>query len=170
MFDIQNEVIEWGGKKLTIETGRVARQAHGSVIATYGGTSVLATVVADREEKKGLDFFPLTVNYQEKAYAAGKIPGGFFKREGRPSEKETLVSRLIDRPIRPLFADGFKCETQVIATVISYDTENDADIVALIACSAALTLSGVPFMGPIGAARVGFKDGEYILNPTNEEM
>ena len=170
MFDIQNEVLEWGGKKLTIETGRVARQAHGSVIATYGGTSVLATVVADREEKKGLDFFPLTVNYQEKAYAAGKIPGGFFKREGRPSEKETLVSRLIDRPIRPLFADGFKCETQVIATVISYDTENDADIVALIACSAALTLSGVPFMGPIGAARVGFKDGEYILNPTNEEM
>ena len=170
MFDIQNEVIEWGGKKLTIETGRVARQAHGSVIATYGGTSVLATVVADREEKKGLDFFPLTVNYQEKAYAAGKIPGGFFKREGRPSEKETLVSRLIDRPIRPLFADGFKCETQVIATVISYDNENDPDIVALIACSAALTLSGVPFMGPIGAGRVGFKDGEYILNPTNEEM
>ena len=170
MFDIQNEVIEWGGKKLTIETGRVARQAHGSVIATYGGTSVLATVVADREERKDLDFFPLTVNYQEKAYAAGKIPGGFFKREGRPSEKETLVSRLIDRPIRPLFADGFKCETQVIATVISYDTENDADIVALIACSAALTLSGIPFMGPIGAARVGYKDGEYILNPTKIEM
>ena len=170
MFDIQNEVLEWGGKKLTIETGRDARQAHGSVIATYGGTSVLATVVADREEKKGLDFFPLTVNYQEKAYAAGKIPGGFFKREGRPSEKETLVSRLIDRPIRPLFADGFKCETQVIATVISYDNENDPDIVSLIACSAALTLSGVPFMGPIGAARVGFKDGDFILNPTKEEM
>ena len=170
MFDIQNEVLEWGGKKLTIETGRVARQAHGSVIATYVGTSVLATVVADREEKKGLDFFPLTVNYQEKAYAAGKIPGGFFKREGRPSEKETLVSRLIDRPIRPLFADGFKCETQVIATVISYDNENDPDIVSLIACSAALTLSGVPFMGPIGAARVGFKDGDFILNPTKEEM
>ena len=170
MFDIQNEVLEWGGKKLTIETGRVARQAHGSVIATYGGTSVLATVVADREEKKGLDFFPLTVNYQEKAYAAGKIPGGFFKREGRPSEKETLVSRLIDRPIRPLFAAGFKCETQVIATVISYDNENDPDIVSLIACSAALTLSGVPFMGPIGAARVGFKDGDFILNPTKEEM
>ena len=170
MFDIQNEVLEWGGKKLTIETGRVARQAHGSVIATYGGTSVLATVVADREEKKGLDFFPLTINYQEKAYAAGKIPGGFFKREGRPSEKETLVSRLIDRPIRPLIADGFKCETQVIATVISYDNENDPDIVSLIACSAALTLSGVPFMGPIGAARVGFKDGDFILNPTKEEM
>ena len=170
MFDIQNEVLEWGGKKLTIETGRVARQAHGSVIATYGGTSVLATVVSDRDEKKDIDFFPLTVNYQEKAYAAGKIPGGFFKREGRPSEKETLVSRLIDRPIRPLFADGFKCETQVIATVISYDTENDPDIVAMIACSAALTLSGVPFMGPIGAARVGFKDGEYILNPKRSEM
>ena len=170
MFDIQNEVLEWGGKKLTIETGRIARQAHGSVIATYGGTSVLATVVADREEKKDIDFFPLTVNYQEKAYAAGKIPGGFFKREGRPSEKETLVSRLIDRPIRPLFAEGFKCETQVIATVISYDNENDPDIVSMIACSAALTLSGVPFMGPIGAARVGFKDGKYILNPTRVEM
>ena len=170
MFDIQNEVLEWGGKKLTIETGRIARQAHGSVIATYGGTSVLATVVADREEKKDIDFFPLTVNYQEKAYAAGKIPGGFFKREGRPSEKETLVSRLIDRPIRPLFAEGFKCETQVIATVISYDNENDPDIVSMIACSAALTLSGVPFMGPIGAARVGFKDGKYILNPTKVEM
>jgi len=170
MFDIQNEVLEWGGKKLTIETGRIARQAHGSVIATYGGTSVLATVVADREEKKDIDFLPLTVNYQEKAYAAGKIPGGFFKREGRPSEKETLVSRLIDRPIRPLFAEGFKCETQVIATVISYDSENDPDIVSMIACSAALTLSGVPFMGPIGAARVGFKDGKYILNPTRVEM
>ena len=170
MFDIQNEVLEWGGKKLTIETGRIARQAHGSVIATYGGTSVLATVVADREEKKDIDFLPLTVNYQEKAYAAGKIPGGFFKREGRPSEKETLVSRLIDRPIRPLFAEGFKCETQVIATVISYDSENDPDIVSMIACSAALTLSGVPFMGPIGAARVGFKDGKYLLNPTRVEM
>ena len=170
MFDIQNEVLEWGGKKLTIETGRIARQAHGSVIATYGGTSVLATVVADREEKKDIDFLPLTVNYQEKAYAAGKIPGGFFKREGRPSEKETLVSRLIDRPIRPLFAEGFKCETQVIATVISYDSENDPDIVSMIACSAALTLSGVPFMGPIGAARVGFIDGKYILNPTRVEM
>ena len=167
MFDIQNEVLEWGGKKLTIETGRVARQAHGSVIATYGGTSVLATVVSDRDEKKDIDFFPLTVNYQEKAYAAaGKISLVVFLRE----EKETLVSRLIDRPIRPLFADGFKCETQVIATVISYDTENDPDIVAMIACSAALTLSGVPFMGPIGAARVGFKDGEYILNPKRSEM
>ena len=170
MFKIENEVLEWGGKTLTIETGRVARQAHGSVIATYGGTSVLATVVADHEPKPGLDFFPLTVNYQEKAYAAGKIPGGFFKREGRPSEKETLVSRLIDRPIRPLFAKGFQNETQVIATVISYDGQNDADIVALVAVSAALTLSGVPFMGPIAAARVGYIAGEYILNPTKDEL
>ena len=170
MFKIANEVLEWGGKTLTIETGRVARQAHGSVIATYGGTSVLATVVADHEPKPGLDFFPLTVNYQEKAYAAGKIPGGFFKREGRPSEKETLVSRLIDRPIRPLFAKGFQNETQVIATVISYDGQNDADIVALVAVSAALTLSGVPFMGPIAAARVGYIEGEYILNPTKDEL
>ena len=170
MFKIENEVLEWGGKTLTIETGRVARQAHGSVIATYGGTSVLATVVADHHPKPGLDFFPLTVNYQEKAYAAGKIPGGFFKREGRPTEKETLVSRLIDRPIRPLFAKGFQNETQVIATVISYDGQNDADIVALVAVSAALTLSGVPFMGPIAAARVGYIDGQYVLNPTKDEL
>ena len=170
MFKIENEVLEWGGKTLTIETGRVARQAHGSVIATYGGTSVLATVVADHEPKPGLDFFPLTVNYQEKAYAAGKIPGGFFKREGRPTEKETLVSRLIDRPIRPLFAKGFQNETQVIATVISYDGQNDADIVALVAVSAALTLSGVPFMGPIAAARVGYIEGQYVLNPTKDEL
>ena len=170
MFKIENEVLEWGGKTLTLETGRVARQAHGSVIATYGGTSVLATVVADYEPKPGLDFFPLTVNYQEKAYAAGKIPGGFFKREGRPSEKETLVSRLIDRPIRPLFAKGFQNETQVIATVISYDGENDPDVVAMIAVSAALTLSGVPFMGPIAAARVGYINDEYILNPTKEQL
>ena len=170
MFKIENEVLEWGGKTLTLETGRVARQAHGSVIATYGGTSVLATVVADYEPKPGLDFFPLTVNYQEKAYAAGKIPGGFFKREGRPSEKETLVSRLIDRPIRPLFAKDFNNETQVLATVISYDGENDPDIVSMIAVSAALTLSGVPFMGPIAAARVGFINDEYILNPTKEQL
>jgi len=170
MFRIENEVLEWGGKTLTLETGRVARQAHGSVIATYGGTSVLATVVADYEPKPGLDFFPLTVNYQEKAYAAGKIPGGFFKREGRPSEKETLVSRLIDRPIRPLFAKGFQNETQVLATVISYDGENDPDVVAMIAVSAALTLSGVPFMGPIAAARVGYINDEYILNPTKEQL
>ena len=170
MFKIENEVLEWGGKTLTLETGRVARQAHGSVIATYGGTSVLATVVADYEPKPGLDFFPLTVNYQEKAYAAGKIPGGFFIREGRPSEKETLVSRLIDRPIRPLFAKDFNNETQVLATVISYDGENDPDIVSMIAVSAALTLSGVPFMGPIAAARVGFINEEYILNPTKEQL
>ena len=170
MFKIENEVLEWGGKTLTLETGRVARQAQGSVIATYGGTSVLATVVADYEPKPGLDFFPLTVNYQEKAYAAGKIPGGFFKREGRPSEKETLVSRLIDRPIRPLFAKGFQNETQVLATVISYDGENDPDVVAMIAVSAALTLSGVPFMGPIAAARVGYINDEYILNPTKEQL
>ena len=170
MFKIENEVLEWGGKTLTLETGRVARQAHGSVIATYGGTSVLATVVADLEPKPGLDFFPLTVNYQEKAYAAGKIPGGFFKREGRPSEKETLVSRLIDRPIRPLFAKDFQNETQVIATVISYDGENDPDIVAMIAVSAALTLSGVPFMGPIAAARVGYVNNEYVLNPTKAQL
>ena len=170
MFKIENEVLEWGGKTLTLETGRVARQAHGSVIVTYGGTSVLATVVADYEPKPGLDFFPLTVNYQEKAYAAGKIPGGFFKREGRPSEKETLVSRLIDRPIRPLFAKGFQNETQVLATVISYDGENDPDVVAMIAVSAALTLSGVPFMGPIAAARVGYINDEYILNPTKEQL
>ena len=170
MFKIENEVLEWGGKTLTFETGRVARQAHGSVIASYGGTSVLATVVADLEPKPGLDFFPLTVNYQEKAYAAGKIPGGFFKREGRPSEKETLVSRLIDRPIRPLFAKDFQNETQVIATVISYDGENDPDIVAMIAVSAALTLSGVPFMGPIAAARVGYVNNEYVLNPTKAQL
>ena len=170
MFKIENEVLEWGGKTLTLETGRIARQAHGSVIATYGGTSVLATVVADFEPKPGLDFFPLTVNYQEKAYAAGKIPGGFFKREGRPSERETLVSRLIDRPIRPLFAKGFQNETQVLATVISYDGKNDPDIVSMIAVSAALTLSGVPFMGPIAAARVGYINDEYILNPTKEQL
>ena len=170
MFDITREEIEWGGRTLTLETGRVARQADGAVLATYGETSVLATVVADRSPKPGLDFFPLTVNYQEKAYAAGKVPGGYFKREGRPSEKETLVSRLIDRPIRQLFVKGFKNETQVIATVVSHDLENDADIVALVAVSAALTISGVPFQGPIGGARVGFIDGAYVLNPTLEQM
>ena len=170
MFDITREDFEWGGRTLTLETGRIARQADGAVLATYGETSVLATVVADRSPKPGLDFFPLTVNYQEKAYAAGKVPGGYFKREGRPSEKETLVSRLIDRPIRPLFVKGFKNETQVIATVVSHDLENDADIVALVAVSAALTISGVPFQGPIGGARVGFINGEYVLNPTIEQM
>ncbi|MDP6222588.1 MAG: polyribonucleotide nucleotidyltransferase, partial [Candidatus Micropelagos thuwalensis] len=170
MFTISREEIDWGGRQLILETGRIARQADGAVLATYGDTTVLATVVADRSPKAGIDFFPLTVNYQEKSYAAGKIPGGYFKREGRPSEKETLVSRLIDRPIRPLFVKGFKNETQVIATVLSHDLENDSDIVAMVAVSAALTISGVPFLGPIGAARVGFADGEYILNPTLEEM
>jgi polyribonucleotide nucleotidyltransferase len=170
MFDIKRKSIEWGGRKLTLETGRIARQADASVLATYGETTVLATVVYEKSPKPGLDFFPLTVNYQEKTFAAGKIPGGFFKREGRPAEKETLVSRLIDRPIRPLFVKGFKHETQVVATVLSHDLENDPDIVAMVAVSAALTLSGVPFMGPIGAARVGYIDGEYILNPTLEQI
>jgi polyribonucleotide nucleotidyltransferase len=170
MFDIKRKSIEWGGRKLTLETGRIARQADGAVLATYGETMVLATVVAEKAPKPGLDFFPLTVNYQEKTYAAGKIPGGFFKREGRPSEKETLVSRLIDRPIRPLFVKGFKHETQVVVTVLAHDLENDPDIVAMVATSAALTLSGVPFMGPIAAARVGFIDGQYVLNPTLDQL
>jgi polyribonucleotide nucleotidyltransferase len=170
MFEIQREEIEWAGRRLKFETGRIARQAQGSVLVQYGETTVLATAVSAREVKPGQDFFPLTVNYQEKTYAAGKIPGGFFKREGRPSEKETLVSRLIDRPIRPLFAEGFKNETQVVATVLSHDLENDPDIVALVAASAALTLSGVPFLGPIGAARVGLLDGKLVLNPLVDEM
>ncbi len=170
MFDIIREEIEWGGRTLTLETGGVARQADGAVMATYGQTTVLATVVGDRQPKPGLDFFPLTVNYQERAYAAGKVPGGYFKREGRPSEKETLVCRLIDRPIRPLFVKGFKNETQVIATVMSHDLENEADIVAMVAVSAALTISGLPFQGPIGAARVGYSEGAYILNPTIDQM
>ncbi|MQT12863.1 polyribonucleotide nucleotidyltransferase [Segnochrobactrum spirostomi] len=168
MFQIAREEIEWGGRTLTLETGRVARQADGAVLATYGETAVLATVVAEREPKPGLDFFPLTVHYQEKAFAAGKIPGGYFKREGRPSEHEVLTSRLIDRPIRPLFVDGYKCETQVIVTVLSHDLENDPDIVAMVAASAALTLSGVPFMGPIGAARVAYTSGQYVLNPAHD--
>ncbi|MDE2356516.1 MAG: polyribonucleotide nucleotidyltransferase, partial [Alphaproteobacteria bacterium] len=170
MFDIKRKSIEWGGRRLTLETGRIARQADGAVLATYGETTVLAAVVFDKAPKPGLDFFPLTVNYQEKTFAAGKIPGGFFKREGRPSEKETLVSRLIDRPIRPLFVKGFKHETQVVVTVLSHDLEVDPDIVAMVAASAALTLSGVPFMGPIGAARVGFIDGQYVLNPTLDQI
>jgi polyribonucleotide nucleotidyltransferase len=170
MFDIKKKTIDWAGKKLTLETGRMARQADGAVLATYGETTVLATVVFAKAPKPGLDFFPLTVNYQEKTYAAGKTPGGFFKREGRPTEKETLVSRLIDRPIRPLFVKGFKHETQVVINVLSHDLENDPDIVAMVAASAALTLSGVPFMGPIGAARVGMIDGEYVLNPTLDQM
>src|SRR5262245_61196556 len=170
MFMIDVEEIEWAGKRLRLETGRMARQADGAVLATYGETTVLATAVAERSAKPGVDFFPLTVNYQEKTYAAGKIPGGYFKREGRPTERETLISRLIDRPIRPLFVEGFRNETQVIATVLSYDLENDSDIVAMVASSAALTLSGIPFMGPIGAARVGIVEGEYVLNPTIEQM
>jgi polyribonucleotide nucleotidyltransferase len=170
MFKIDVEELEWAGKPLRFETGRMARQADGAVVVTYGETTVLATAVAARSEKPGIDFFPLTVNYQEKTYAAGKIPGGYFKREGRPTEKETLVSRLIDRPIRPLFPEGFRNETQVITTVLSYDLENDSDIVALIGASAALTISGIPFMGPVGGARVGVIDGEFVLNPTQEQM
>jgi polyribonucleotide nucleotidyltransferase len=170
MFDIHKREVMWGGRKLTLETGRIARQADGAVLATYGETSVLATVVSDRQPKPGFDFFPLTVHYQERTYAAGKIPGGFFKREGRPTEKETLVSRLIDRPIRPLFVEGYQNETQVICTVLSHDLENDPDVVALVAASAALTISGVPFMGPIGAARVGLIDGQLVLNPEMEKV
>ncbi len=170
MFDKQRVEIEWAGRKLSFETGRMARQADAAVLAQYGETSVLATVVAAKSVRAGIDFFPLTVNYQEKTYAAGKIPGGFFKREGRPSEKETLTSRLIDRPIRPLFVEGFKHETQVVLTVLSHDMENDPDIVALVAASAALTLSGLPFLGPIGAARVGVINGEFVLNPMIDEM
>ena len=165
MFDIHRVEIDWAGRPLKLETGRIARQADGAVLATYGETSVLATVVAAKDEKPGIDFFPLTVNYQEKTYAAGKIPGGYFKREGRPTEKETLTSRLIDRPIRPLFAQGFKNETQVIVTVLSHDMENDPDIVAMVAASAALTLSGVPFLGPIGAARVGYDRRQVRAEP-----
>ncbi|MGD1868022.1 MAG: polyribonucleotide nucleotidyltransferase [Neomegalonema sp.] len=166
MFDIVRKEIEWGDETLTLETGRVARQADGAVLATVGETTVLATAVASKSPKPGVDFFPLTVNYQEKTFAAGKIPGGFFKREGRPSEKETLVSRLLARPIRPLFAEGVRNETQVIITVLSHDLKNDPDVVAMVAASAALTISGIPFMGPIGAARVAFINGEYVLNPS----
>ena len=170
MFNHFRKELDWGGRKLVLETGKIARQADGAVMATYGETIVLCTAVGVKAAKAGQDFFPLTVNYQEKAFAAGKIPGGFFKREGRPSEKETLVSRLIDRPIRPLFPEGFRNEVQVVATVLSHDMENDPDIVALIGCSAALTLSGIPFFGPVAAARVGFIDGAYVLNPTVEQM
>ena len=166
MFNYFRKEIDWGGRKLVLETGKIARQADGSVLASYGDTIVLCTAVGVRSAKPGQDFFPLTVNYQEKTFAAGKIPGGFFKREGRPTEKETLVSRLIDRPIRPLFPQGFRNEVQVVATVLSHDLENDPDIVAMIGCSAALTLSGIPFFGPIGAARVALIDGAYVLNPT----
>ncbi len=170
MFDVQREELLWGGRKLVLETGKVARQADGAVVATYGETSVLATVVSMKEPKPGIDFLPLTVNYQERTYAAGRIPGGYFKREGRPSEKETLVSRLIDRPIRPLFVEGWRNDTQVVVTVLSHDLETDPDILAMVAASAALTLSGVPFMGPIAAARVGYVGGQYKLNPPIQEM
>jgi len=170
MFEIHRKEIMWGGRKLSFETGRIARQADGAVLVQYGESSVLATVVAARAPRAGIDFFPLTCDYVERTYAAGKIPGGFFKREGRPTEKETLTSRLIDRPIRPLFVDGFRNETQVICTVLSHDMENDPDIVALIAASAALTISGIPFMGPIGGCRVGYKNGEYILNPLIDDI
>jgi len=170
MFDIHRVALDWGGRKLVLETGKIARQADGAVLAKYGDTTVLATVVSTKEPREGIDFLPLTVNYQEKFYAAGRIPGGYFKREGRPTERETLVSRLIDRPIRPLFAKGYRCDTQVIVTTLSHDLENDPDMVAMVAASAALTLSGVPFMGPVGAARVGFINNEYVLNPQFDEM
>jgi polyribonucleotide nucleotidyltransferase len=170
MFDIHRVDLDWGGRRLVLETGKIARQADGAVVASYGESRVLATVVAAKEPREGVDFLPLTVDYQEKFYAAGRIPGGYFKREGRPTEKETLVSRLIDRPVRPLFAEGWRCETQVIVTTLSHDLENDPDVLAMIAASAALTLSGAPFMGPIGAARVGFINNEYVLNPQLDEM
>ncbi|MGH6849277.1 MAG: polyribonucleotide nucleotidyltransferase [Methylocella sp.] len=170
MFEIHREELDWAGRKLVLETGKIARQADGAVVATYGETTVLATVVSAKAAKPGGDFFPLTVNYQEKAFAAGRIPGGYFKREGRPSEKETLVSRLIDRPIRPLFPASYRNETQIVATVLSHDLENDPDIVAMVASSAALTLSGVPFMGPVGAARVGFINGAPRVNPVLGEL
>ena len=170
MFQIFRKEINWGGRKLVLETGKIARQADGAVMATYGETTVLCTAVGVRNVKPGQDFFPLTVNYQEKTFAAGKIPGGFFKREGRPTEKEVLSSRLIDRPIRPLFAAGFLNEVQVVCTVLSHDLENDPDIVALIGASAALTLSGIPFLGPVAGARVGYIDGQYVLNPKLDDL
>ncbi|GBD45177.1 Polyribonucleotide nucleotidyltransferase [bacterium HR40] len=170
MFEITRKELQWGGKKLVLEVGHMARQADGAVLASLGETVVLCTAVAAKTVRPGLDFFPLTVNYQEKAFAAGKIPGGFFKREGRPTEKEVLTSRLIDRPIRPLFPEGFRNETQVICTVLAHDGETDPDIVAMIGTSAALTISGIPFLGPIGAARVGYIDGEFVLNPSIEAL
>ncbi len=170
MFNEFRKEVQWGGRTLTMETGKVARQADGAVLVTYGETKVLCTVVYEKAAKPGLDFFPLSVHYQEKTFAAGKIPGGFFKREGRPAEKEILTSRLIDRPIRPLFAKGFRNETQVICTTLSHDLENDPDIAALIGTSAALTLSGIPFLGPIAGCRVGYINGEYVLNPRLDEL
>ncbi len=170
MFKVFRKEIPFAGKTVVFETGKIARQADSAVMATIGGTTVLCTVVGAKKVKEGQDFFPLTVNYQEKAFAAGKIPGGFFKREGRPSEKETLVSRLIDRPIRPLFPETFLNEVQVVATVLAHDMENDPDIVAMLGCSCALTLSGIPFMGPVGACRIGYKDGKYLINPTIQDL
>src|SRR6202158_247166 len=166
MFNYFRKELDWGGRKLVLETGKIARQVDGAVMVSYGESIVLCTAVGETTAKPGQDFCPLTVNYQEKAFAAGKIPGGFFKREGRPSEAEVLKSRLMDRPIRPLFPEGFKNEVQIVATVLSHDMDNDPDIVALIGCSAALTLFGISFFGPVAAARVGYEDGQYILNPT----
>ncbi len=170
MFDVKNVEIEWAGRTLKLETGKVARQADSTVIATYGGTTVMCNVVAAKESNPDMDFFPLTVNYQEKYYSVGKIPGGFFKREARPTEKETLVSRLIDRPVRPLFHKDFKNETQVTCTVLSHDHENDSDVVAMVAASAALTLSGLPFLGPLGAIKIGFINGEFVINPNKSQL
>src|SRR3982075_4460622 len=170
MFQVFRKELNWGGRRLVLETGKIARQADGAVLATYGETTVLCTAVAAKSAKAGQDFFPLTVNYQEKTYAAGRIPGGFFKREGRPTEKETLTSRLIDRPIRPLFPEGFINDVQVVASVLSVNSEVDPDIASLLGASAALAISGMPFMGPIGAARVGYLDGKYILNPTATQL
>src|SRR4051812_687842 len=170
MFQVFRKELTWAGRRLVLETGKIARQADGAVLVRYGDTIVLCTAVGVKSAKPGQDFFPLTVNYQEKAFAAGKIPGGFFKREGRPSEHEILVSRLIDRPIRPLFPDKFRNEIQVIATVLSHDLENEPDIVAMVGASAALTLSGIPFFGPVGAARIGYANREYILNPTSAQI
>ena len=170
MFDVKNVEIEWAGRKLKLETGKIARQADSTVIATYGGTTVMCNVVAAKDANPDMDFFPLTVNYQEKYYSVGKIPGGFFKREARPTEKETLVSRLIDRPVRPLFHKDFKNETQVTCTVLSHDQENDSDVVAMVAASAALTLSGLPFLGPLGAIKIGFIDDEFVVNPSKSQL
>jgi len=170
MFNIVKKEIKWAGKKLSIETGKIARQADGAVILRSGDTIILATAVAAKKSNPETDFFPLTVNYQEKYYSAGKIPGGYFKREARPTEAETLISRLIDRPIRPLFPNSFRNETQVLATVISYDKENDPEVLSLIASSAALSISGLPFMGPVAASKVGYIDNNFVLNPTKEML
>ncbi len=170
MFKIVRKEIVWGGKKLSIESGKIARQADGAVILTSGDTVILATVVGAKKAKPDIDFFPLTVNYQEKYYASGKIPGGYFKREARPTESETLISRLIDRPIRPLFPEGFRNEVQVLPTVLSYEKDNDPEVLSLIAASAALAISGIPFMGPVAASKVGYINNSFVLNPTKEQL